>query len=162
MSEQPEPAEKGARPIIRNLLVVSLALNLLIAGLVGGVVIKKGWHDSRHGHPSHMFGGPMTRALGEEDRQALRQEMRRAYQEDGRGGAERRAEFAALIEDLRTDPFDPEAVAERMARQRSRLAGHLELAQGVLLDRLARMDSAERAAFADRVEAELDRRRARK
>ena len=57
---------------------------------------------------------------------------------------------------LRADPYDAAAVEALMARQSERARERLELGQRVLAKRLAAMSPAERAAYADRLESQLD------
>ena len=59
-------------------------------------------------------------------------------------------------------PFDPAAVAARMSEQREGFRDRLELGQRLLLDHLATMSDAERAAYADRLEARIEDYRARR
>ncbi len=147
---------------LRGLLVASLALNLLVAGAVVGMLISGGgWHGRHHAPGIDAAGGPMTRALDEPDRRAIARQMREAYRDGRPGRPEQRAAFDALIIDLRRTPFDRAAVEAHMARMRGMLAERLELGQGLLLDRLESMTPETRAAFADRLEAGWRRHRER-
>lgn len=151
---------------LRALLVVSLALNLLIAGGVAGA-----WWMHRSGpapdHARHAqgAGGPLTRALSPEDRRAIMRRMMAAHRdrtaETVQGADARRAALEALIVALRAEPFDRVAASAYMARQRAAMGMRLERAQAALLDRLEAMGAARRAAYADRLETALDARRVR-
>lgn len=143
----------GMSGVMRGLLVASLALNLVVVGAVAGLLISGGgWHGRHHAPGIAAAGGPLTRALDDQDRRAIARQMREAYRDGRPGRAEQRAAFDALIADLRKTPFERADVAEHMARMRGMLVGRLELAQGLLLDRLEGMTPDERAAFADRLE----------
>ena len=155
------PARK--RPWGKIILVVSLSLNLLVAGIIGGAILKWGPEHGKH-HEARLdkFGGPLTRALSHDDRKAIGREMWRSYRRDGGGGkARHRAVIEALIVDLRADPVDREALAGHLARQRAQISERLSFGQGILLERLVRMSPQERNAYADRLEAELRKHRRR-
>lgn len=150
-------------PWVRGLLVVSLAFNLLVVGVIGSWALRHGGTHGGH-HPSRldMAGGPLTRALNDEDRREIGEKMRGAYRNGGRTRAAQRAGFDALVADLRAVPFDPATVAARMSEQREGFRERFEMGQRLLLDHLATMSDAERAAYADRLEARIDEYRARR
>ncbi|SEL10077.1 Heavy-metal resistance [Roseovarius azorensis] len=161
MADTPDTAGR-MKPWMRGLLIVSLALNILVLGLAGGWVLR---HGGVHGgHPSRldMAGGPLTRALSDEDRREIGRRMRQAYREGQGAHGGMRASFDALVADLRAVPFEPERVAARMREQREGFAARFEMGQQVLLEHLAQMSDAERAAYADRVQARIDEYRARR
>ncbi|WP_232796536.1 periplasmic heavy metal sensor [Roseovarius salinarum] len=140
---------------LRLVLAGSLALNLLVVGAVAGAVIT---HKPWRGHHAPRLdgvGGPLTRALAPQDRRAIARGMRRAYHDGRPARAEIRAAFEALIADLEAGPFDADAVAAHLERQRSVLAERLAVGQELLLDRLNEMSEAERAAYAGRLRAVL-------
>ena len=66
-----------------------------------------------------------------------------------------RESMAALVAELRAEPFDAGAVAARLAAQRAAFAERFEMGQAALVAHLAAMSRAERAAYADRLEAEI-------
>jgi uncharacterized membrane protein len=144
-------------PWVRGLLVVSLAFNLLVIGVIGSWALRHGGTHGGH-HPSRldMAGGPLTRALSAEDRREIGQKMRDAYRDGGRTRAAQSAGFDALVADLRAVPFDTAVVAERMSQQREGFRERLELGQRLLLEHLSAMSDAERAAYADRLQARID------
>lgn len=150
-------AETGGRmtPGMRGVLIVSLTLNILIVGLVAGFLWRHGLpHDARVS-AAEMAAGPLTRALSEADRRAIGREMRKALRADGGEGAMMRGRVDALVRDLRAVPFDPARLAETMRAHRSGMQARFEIAQNVLIAHLAAMSDAERAAYADRVEARI-------
>ncbi|WP_377507464.1 periplasmic heavy metal sensor [Octadecabacter sp. R77987] len=138
----------------RIVLVISLALNLLVVGVVAGGLLSGRGGDGRR---VDLSLGPYARALDPSDVSAIRTEMR------GRGPDLRR-DRRAMIEDtrnfvaaLRADPYDAETAAEILSRQRGRVAQFQALGQELVLDRIARMSVEGRAAFADRLEQEMGR-----
>ena len=140
---------------LRIALGISVALNLLVAGLVVGALLRDG--DPRARMVRDLDFGPFTEALSERDREALRREfvarapelrdVRRAMRDD----------LETFLTVLRSEPFDAAALAVVMDNQDGRMARRVELGQDLLLERLGAMSPDERAAFADRLERRLRR-----
>lgn len=151
---------RGMKPWLRVLLVVSLALNFLIVGTLGGMMMM--WSKWQPHHPARMDmagGGPLTRALSDEDRRAIGRQMRKAYKQGGVPHADMRAELEALVADLKADPFDTEAVKARLAHHRSIFDERFALGQALLLDHLSAMSVEDRSAYADRLREGLHKRK---
>ncbi|AXI55582.1 hypothetical protein SuNHUV7_25750 (plasmid) [Pseudoseohaeicola sp. NH-UV-7] len=134
----------------RIVLVVSLALNLAVAGAVAGMAFRFGGGEHRaHGRD---FAAPFIRALDHRDRAELREELRRA----GKAIPDRRAQSAALYTEigvaLRADPFDAGRVAALMAERQAGLAARMTAAQDIWLRHVTAMTASERVAYADRLE----------
>ncbi|MGR3316247.1 periplasmic heavy metal sensor [Roseovarius indicus] len=147
-----------SRGWVKILLVASLGLNLLVAGAVAGAFFSGGrWHPK--GPPRlETMGGPLTRALSEEDRLAIGQKIRQAYR-DGSFSRDRHGEqFEGLIADLKATPFDPQAVEARLERIQGMFRERLSLGQSLLIEQLVAMDDEERAAYADRLVERKERR----
>ncbi|WP_417725862.1 periplasmic heavy metal sensor [Roseovarius sp.] len=155
MAEQHDTAGQMT-PWVRALLVVSLALNLAVAGLAAGWALRHSGNYSGH-HPSRldMVGGPLTRALSDEDRQKISRAMRAAWRAHAGTGPSIGDSFDALVIDLRAVPFDADRVAAQMRAQRDGFAARFEMGQVALMAHLAQMSNAERAAYADRLEAQI-------
>ena len=134
----------------RIVLVASLALNLLVVGAVAGAFWR---HGGERSHGARGFAVPYVRALPGPERRALFAELRRGGQGDH--GARRQAAYGAVLAALRAEPFDPEAVASALARQRADAADFQSRAEAGWLARVTAMDAQERARYADRVEAHL-------
>jgi uncharacterized membrane protein len=139
---------------MRVLLVVSLSLNLLVAGAAIGMLVRGG--------PSpvavrDLGFGPFAAALSPEDRVELRRAWLARIQTDGGGRRAMREDMAALLAVLRAEPFDPEALRVILARGAERTAGRLELGLSLIQDRVAALSTEERLAFADRLERGLRR-----
>lgn len=149
-----EKADKSG--LWRGVLVASVALNLLVAGMAAGWWLRHG--GVHHGaHPSRLdlAGGPLTRALSAADRSEIAREMRAAWRAQGGGRDVMHESMEALLADLRAQPFDPARVAARLAAQRAAFSARFELGQQVLVAHLSDMSAAQRAAFADRLEAQI-------
>lgn len=161
MPEETRETGRGWRVV----LVASLALNLAVLGAAGGWVLRHGLGpDHRHGpHAARMaqMGGPLTRALDAEGRDAVAAQLRSDGAAQGARRAALRASLEALLADLRARPFDPARVEARLAAQRAQVTGRLEAGHAALLTHLAGMSDAGRAAYADRLEETLRHWRAR-
>ena len=128
-------------------LVASLAINLVVFGAIAGAFLRGA--PERYKRPtSDADFGAIVRALPDKPRGDLRDHLR------GRGGdfKERRQQFAQMrgemIAVLRADPFDPAALENLFARQRTALG---EMALGghtVLLETITQMSTADRMTFA--------------
>ncbi|QDC10494.1 periplasmic heavy metal sensor [Oceanicola sp. D3] len=170
--QPPPPEETTARPRrrwVRVVLVLSLAANLAVAGLVLGAWIT---HDGKRG-PDGPRGerdrivrelgfGPYSRAIPREGREGMK-----AAIEPHRGAlrANRdalRGAFEATLTTLRSAPFDRAAMAAQMAAQRDAIAANQKIGHEILLDRLEAMTPEQRTAFADRLERGLGREPGRK
>lgn len=144
----PKPA--GGRGL-RLALAVSVALNLAVAGIVGGSMLRP---DGPRGPsmPRDLGFGVFTEALTPDNRAALRQRLRQAAPDFGQ---ERRAmaqDLTGIVTALRADPFDSRALDQAMQRQIERLAARLEIGHTLLLEFLTGLSTADRLAFADRLE----------
>lgn len=160
---QPTPkGPNGSSRWMRVLLVASLALNLLIIGVFLGAMFIGGGHHGHHAPGLDRVGGPLTRALGPDDRRAIGRQMRQAYQDGRPGRAQQKAAFDAVITALQQEPFDRAEVDARMQDMRSFVQARLALGQTLLLDRLEQMTPSDRAAYAERLAEQLNKRRAKK
>lgn len=153
----PSPPRSGLPRGLRWLLIASLALNLLVAGLVVGALAREGGPGARP-RPAELSLGPFARALEPEDRRAVLRSLG-DHRPDLRplGRQDRAALFAEVMAALRAEPFDRARAAAALAEQSARVAEVERAVRDALLARLAAMTAAERAAFADRLEAELER-----
>jgi len=131
-------------PWTRILLVVSLALNLAVAGLVAGHVLGDGPDRQRPDSGLWRYGA----AMPEPHRRAMLRAMRedRPHWEAARAGLrESRARLAAA---LTAEPFDPGAVAAVLSAERALLGDLSERGGAILMAGVARMTAEERAAYA--------------
>ena len=163
----PPPPPSGApRPRLgfRILLGASLALNLLVIGLIAGAAWRhgggpgKGWHHAPPGLQS--YAAPYVRALPREARRDLHRGLRREV--GGAGRAERRALYAEMLAALRATPFDAAAVEAVLGTQRERVLALQAAGQARWLATVTAMTPEARARYADRLEEELRRRPGRR
>lgn len=140
----------------RRILVLSLALNLLIVGLIGGLALGGG--PERHRVKTDNTGLFLS-ALDRRDRRAMLREVR----QQGFGpAASRRAardQFHSLVAALRADGFSPESVQKALDAQSALAEQRRSAGQRAFVARLATMSADERRALADRLETLLEKRR---
>lgn len=141
---------------MRAALIVSVTLNLLVAGVIVGGLIA---HDRRPPHPvvGDVSLGPFTDALSKEDRAALR----RAAQAEGRNFREMRergsAELREVIAVLEQEPFDRARVEAMLGAMRARANARFDIGERLMIERLAEMGPEARRAFAERLRERLER-----
>ena len=151
-------ADDVARPRmalwLRLVLFASLALNLAVAGVVVGGVLRG--HDGFHPPPrGRDFVFPYTHALDEDQRRELGRSLRGRIerQRDTRGDF--LAEYRTAIETLRTEPFDPAAFAATLDRQGARAERRQEEGQRMLVEYVAGLSPEQRAVYAQRLEDKI-------
>ena len=160
MAEQQTP-EKGSsvKLWVRMLLLVSLGLNVAIAGIALGAFYRFGAPSSDKRPPrGDEIAGTYTRALNSEDRRAIARQMRRQQRDVLPTRAEFRAQFQDVVAALRSEDFDAEVLADLFAQQRAFGMKRAELGHDLLLERLTLMSAEERAGFADRLEENLSKK----
>ncbi|WP_299986878.1 periplasmic heavy metal sensor [uncultured Ruegeria sp.] len=143
MSDSPAPKRKWM-PI---LLVVSLAVNLLIAGIALGTALR--FKGSDHAVAPPGFGPALYYALPKTDRKALRGELSGLR---GKGSHMRKQDFSALSQALRAMPFDPSAVEDLLEKQAQATAVIQTALHQQWLTQVSAMSEEERADYADRLE----------
>ena len=95
----------GTGRVARIVLVVSLALNLLVVGIVAGFAFGP-MRD--RGHPPRIEPGGLTyiRALDPADRRAIGQAIRENRERSGPRRDVRRAQIEAMVAQLRAETID--------------------------------------------------------
>ena len=136
---------------IRILLGVSLALNLLVLGLVGGAMLRFGGPEGMR-PPPRTVGAALFRELPREDRNALLTRSNGTH-DDRR--ARQKADALAVSAAMRATPFDTEALEAILDAQAMHRAGFQKSVQQAWLTRVANMNDAQRFAYADRLEHAL-------
>ena len=168
MSENRQPGTGGkdlppdipARPgrWLKTVLVLSLALNLGVAGLVLGHNLKgRGEGPRPHSVRDLGFGffGP---ALTDADREALRTAFARNAPDLREARNAMREDVAAVLAAIRAEPFDAAAFDAALARSAARSMERRALGEALIRDHLAGLDAAARDGFATRLEDGLRRR----
>ncbi|MDW3225561.1 MAG: periplasmic heavy metal sensor [Paracoccaceae bacterium] len=158
MTEKPESNQKLPR-LYKIALGVSLALNLAVAGLIGGAALRFG-EDARGGLRSAglgAYGLPYMLALPKEERRQVMKAVRSDHKGPVPDRAARRALYAAVLSDLRAEPFDIEALSGALNTQAETTIAVQKSAQTAWLAVVAQMSDSERAAYADDIEDVLRR-----
>ncbi|MEO6301418.1 MAG: periplasmic heavy metal sensor [Paracoccaceae bacterium] len=151
------PVPKSNRGL-RIALAVSLALNLGVAGMAGGMYLRGG--PPPHGDQVRDMGfGPFDGALRPEDRAALRKSMVGHVGDLRAARREMQADATAILAALRASPFDAAVLTTALAAQQQHLAARLTLGSGVIRDFLVGLPEQDRLGFADRLEARMHRGR---
>lgn len=133
-------------------LYASLAVNLLILGIVLGWLLSPDGPRRLDGPARSLMGAPFAEALSREDRRALLRQMAgRADRIEGTRDA-LRARFETLLAALRDETWDRDAVEAVLETQREAAEGRQRIGEALLLDRLEEMSVDERRAYADRLE----------
>ena len=144
------------------LLVVSLALNLLFIGLIGGAMARFGGpgpHGGHEGARGGSLGTAVFRALPKEDRRAMFRLMvssrsSKPEREAGAGGQE----ALDLLANLRADPFNTETLLRFAEQQADRYSNRRQQFAKAWAERVSAMSVEERRAYADRLEDILNNR----
>ena len=161
MSETTPPPVKPRRNWLRIALLVSLVLNLLFVGLVLGAAAGKRRVDIKGSQTDERvlsYLGPFGRALPEEHKKALAQELRPKPSEARKVRQELRKGFQDYLSLLRAETFDAEAMSELLVAQQALVSGRAIEGREALLKRLEGMSLEERKAYADSLQKALRRK----
>jgi uncharacterized membrane protein len=162
MSDQitaiPSPSPATNRRL-KIALAVSVALNLAIAGLIGGIAL----HGGPGGRGDMMvrdFGfGTFDGALRPEDKEALRKSIQGKLGDIRAARQQMQADGTAILAALRAEPFDKAVLAATLAQQSLHFNDRLKFGSQVISDFLLGLSPEERVAFADRLEHRMSRGR---
>jgi uncharacterized membrane protein len=154
---QSSPAPGSTWPWSKVVLVVSLGLNLMFAGLIGGALLHGGPPD-RQVKLRDLNFGPLAEALSPQDRQALRREFLKAVPDMQEQRNAMQQDVAAILAALRAPTFDRAVLEGLFVRQADRASRRQTLGQGLMLDLVAQMSPESRKGFADRLESAIKNR----
>ncbi len=131
---------------VKVILAISLTLNLLVVGLIGGIIVKGRDFRDRQTPVDGML--TVTRAMPREYQGNVRQQIRDRFDEvraSREAMARLRADLAAA---LIADPFDVTAVEEIFQRQRDVLMGLTGAGHDIVLEQIEMMSAEDRATYA--------------
>ena len=147
----------SANPKRRNLwkilFGISLALNLLIVGALGGAFMRKGKGPTAN----HLASGFLyMRALDFKDKRALRKEILR--NKDGRklDTDRNQASFNSAVVILRNHPFDRVAFENLLDEQAKQTKLRQSSARSALVNHIGNMTKEERLLYAQRLKDLID------
>lgn len=149
-----EKVKTGCSRWVKGLLVVSLGVNLLIAGTAIGIAYRSAPPPER----SPDAVAFLSFALPKEHRNALREQLISRRSELHANRAEIAGMRAEMISALQADPFEISDVETILQRQRDRFLNLGELAHNALLERIASLTPEERAIYVESLK-KGDRRR---
>jgi uncharacterized membrane protein len=156
MSETPQTPRRRTGRGIKIALALSLALNLLVAGLVGGAILAR--PAPGEAPAIRTLGlGPFALALPREARDEVRDRIEADMAELRRNRAEIGRSLMAVRRALVSDPFDRHAAERALGRSREAAIALQAQGHGALLDTLESMSAAERAVVAERMGRTLRR-----
>lgn len=140
----------------RYLLPVSLAINLGVAGVIGGAMV--GGHGPGHHQPMlrDIGFGQFSEAMTRPQRDALRDAFVRRTPGLGADLLQMRAESGAILLALRGDPFVPSDLGKAIQAQNARLEQRLQVGQTLFEDFIVSMTAEDRLAFADRLQERME------
>lgn len=142
------------------LLFVSLALNLLVMGVViGWLASGGGAKRAEYGSARGLVGEPFLRALPDSERRAFMRDVAREAPRIRESRESLRTRFEAFLTALRTEPYDPATVAGLLQEQRTVALRRQDIGEQFLLQRLEEMSPAQRKEYADALENSLRRLR---
>ena len=156
MTQDPTPRRKR---LMRVALGLSLALNVMILGALGGAM----W---RHGGPGPHGGGdlpglrsyasPYVQALPPEARRGLHGKMQASGKVHHLDREARRALYDEMLTALRAEPFQADVAAAVLAAQGEAAAGVQQVAHDAWLAEVSAMDAAARQDYADKLQQRLE------
>lgn len=159
-------SEQKPRRWVRVVLFVSLALNLAVAGMVIGAVLRHGPPGKdRYEARLDRVSGPYVRALSRADKRAMGQAIRAEFRKRPERRDEWRAQNDAMLAALVAQPFDLAQVDALLEAQFAAVAKRQDIGRALLVERISAMSAKERSAFAGRLKEAFerpDRRRYRK
>lgn len=136
------------RNLWKILFSISLALNLLIVGVLSGALIREGKGPSAN----HLASGFIyMRALDFQDKRALRKEILR--NEDGRKlvKGSNQASFNSAVGILKSHPFDRTAFENLLDEQVEGAKSRQRSARTALINHIENMTKEERLIYAQRL-----------
>lgn len=148
----------GIERWFRVVLFVSLALNLLVAGLFVGVAIMHGRDGRPPAFRMDQVGGPITAALSPRDRRWIGRELHRRFGQSRLPREDLVDKYQGIIDSLRAQPYDGMALRRAVQERLSAIQERARLGQKLLFERIDGMSDSERADLAARLERILGSR----
>ena len=136
-------------------LAVSVALNLAVVGLVGGMILHGGPGMRGDMMVRDMGFGPFDGALLPEDRDALRKQIQGRFGDIRAARQQMQADGVAILAAMRAEPFDPAALSAALDAQAEHLGARLEFGSTMIRDYLLALPDQARREFADRLEQRM-------
>jgi uncharacterized membrane protein len=154
-TETPQKPRRWLMPV----LLLSLAANLLIVGVIAGAFLspdgpRRGSGDDQRAVRG-VLGEPFFQALPQPERRAMARDVLANREQFREGRDALRARVQDFLAALRAETFDRGEIERLLAEQRQAANRRQDFGEGLLLDRLESMSSEDRAAYADALEERL-------
>lgn len=158
MTSDIPPPQPNRRRWIMPVLILSLAANLLVVGIVAGAMLspdgpRRGGDDQRA--IRGVLGEPFIRALPPAERRAMVRDVFGNRDKFREGREALRSRVQRFLAALRAETFDRAELERLLGEQREAASRRQDLGEQLLLDRLEAMTQAERAAYADALTEQL-------
>ena len=145
-----------SRNLWKILFGISLGLNLLIVGAIGGAMIRM----SKGPAANHRGSGLLyMRALNFEDKKLLRKEIFKNKDNHKREMAKEHRVYTSAITILKRHPFDQNAFETLLDEQKKYANSRQRLARIALVKHIGNMTKQERMIYAKRLENLINRKR---
>ena len=137
------------RNLWKILFGISLALNLLIVGALGGAMLRVGKGPVvKHRASGNLY----MRALNFEDKKALRKELFKNKDSPKVVRAKEHSSYSSAVKILRKYPFDQKAFEDLLDQQTKYSKSRPSLARAVLITKIENMTKKERLIYSKRLE----------
>ncbi len=158
MSDNEEKPSGRKRNWPKILLYSSLCLNLVLAGLIAGVLAYGMFrHDRNVDRMLSPAGlGVIVGSLDPDMRSKLAADVRKGGFRHIGYSARGEEHFEAFMTTLKAAPFQPEELDLRFAEQRDAFTGRMEKSQAILGELIKSMTDEERQELAGRLESRYD------
>ena len=137
------------RNLWKILFGISLALNLLVVGVIGGAILRAGKGPIAKHHAS---GFLYMRALNFEDKKALRKELFRNKDSRKIIRAKEYSSYSSAVKILKKDPFDRKAFEDLLDEQTRYSKSKPSSARVALVAQIANMTKEERLVSSQRLD----------
>lgn len=158
MSDTQQKKPSGLRPGLRYLLIGSLAVNFIVAGLVLGAAVGNKRTGDRPPREGDILGA-YTQALTSQERREIGKNIRDHHRELGEKPMRPREVLTQMLAALQAEPFDPAAVQALIDQQSDIAFERRKIAQSLWLEHVSAMSAEERAAYALRIQEVLSKRK---
>ncbi|MCH8950738.1 MAG: periplasmic heavy metal sensor [Proteobacteria bacterium] len=151
------PGWRQAPGWMKLLLIVSLSVNVAIGGLIGGNAIRQWQHGIASGKWQNEPGldrrqTRILRMVPDARREEARTILLARQDEVAAARETMRAAQQALVEAIRQDPLDPDRLAAALAERRAASGRMWGIGYEQMAEIVLRLDAAERAELAKRLE----------
>ena len=137
------------RNLWKILFGISLALNLLIVGAIGGAILRVGKGPMAKHHAS---GFLYMRALNFEDKKALRKAIFRNKNSRKIIREKEHSSYISAVKILKKDPFDRKAFEDLLDEQTKNSKSRQSSARVALVTQIIGMTKEERLIYSERLE----------